>query len=667
MSKIRILPEQLANQIAAGEVVERPASVVKELLENCLDAGSTRVEIEIEGGGTRLIRLIDNGEGMDEDDLLLCLERHGTSKIREAEDLTTINTLGFRGEAIPSIGSVSNMSISSRVDDSTLGTQAVVKYGKLQSVHEIGCSRGTIIEIRNLFGNTPARRKFLRTVRTELGHIEEAVKNYSLASPNVTFILRINEKEVLHLDGSLPIESRLKTLMNYQGEFLEIGTPKIKKARGIHGFLVPPEQPLSGSAKLRLFVNGRAIKDRMLTHAVTEGLRGFLMKGKYPAGLLHVTLPPDEIDVNVHPAKHEIRFRNSRDVHTMVTTTVMDAMKDHQGNIQSNMFGGVTQKVSPIPLDCDPFSQANDSYVSIPPAENPASPAKMAEQETLYTTANSGVEAIKSQTVSESIAPISIPEPVMSKQDSEELNHKIKETDIKQAVEQITELAAVPHTEAPQTETISRHSSNLQSEKVPTLSPPNGNHDLQIIGQLNNLYILCQNELGLLVIDQHAAHERLLFEELRTQFLTGKLASQNLLFPETVELSIFQTQLVEKNIEQLERIGFSIRDFGGNSFVISAIPALAGQTGASALFYDILDQFGSESNRSSSGANRLDDILASLACKAAVKAGHALSHIEIEALLKRMAKADLFSHCPHGRPVLKHFNQKDLKKWFHRT
>ena len=667
MSKIRILPEQLANQIAAGEVVERPASVVKELLENCLDAGSTRIEIEIEGGGTRLIRIIDNGEGMDEDDLLLCLERHGTSKIRDAEDLTTINTLGFRGEAIPSIGSVSNMSISSRVEGSTLGTQAVVKYGKLQSVHEIGCSRGTIIEIRNLFGNTPARRKFLRTVRTELGHIEEVVKNYSLASPDVTFILRINEKEVLHLDGSLPIESRLKTLMNYQGEFLEIGTAKIKKDRGLHGFLVPPAQPLSGSAKLRLFVNGRAIKDRMLTHAVAEGLRGFLMKGKYPAGLLHVTLPPEEIDVNVHPAKHEIRFRNSRDVHTLVTTAVMESMKNHQGNIQSNMFGGTTQIVSQVPLDRDPFSHVNDSYVSIPPSENQISQVKIAERETPYTTINRDEEVVTSQTVSETIAPVSISKPGSSKQSIEQLNLKTVETDFEQDVGQKVAIPAVPHVDTPQTETVSISPPTPQNQGMPTISPPSGNHDLQIIGQLNNLYILCQNEHGLLVIDQHAAHERLLFEELRTQFLTGNLVSQSLLFPETVELSIFQTQLVEKNIEQLERMGFSIRDFGGNSFVISAIPALAGQTGASALFYDILDQFGSENNRSSSGANRLDDILASLACKAAVKAGHALSHIEIEALLKRMAKADLFSHCPHGRPVLKQFNQSDIKKWFHRT
>lgn len=351
MSKIRILPEQLANQIAAGEVVERPASVVKELVENSLDAGATKIETEIEGGGTRLIRIIDNGEGMDEDDLLLSLERHGTSKIREADDLHHIGTLGFRGEAIPSIGSVSVMEISTRTEDAPLGTQAVLKYGKLLKVHETGCAKGTMIEIKNLFGNTPARRKFLRTARTELGHIEEVMKNYALATPGVAFILRIDGREVLHLDNSASLMNRIKTIMNYKGDMMEVSGFNKQNEYGVHGYLVPPDEPVSGGAKLRFFVNGRAIKDRMITHAVNEGLRGVMMKGRYPAGLIHVTLPAEDIDVNVHPAKHEIRFKNSREVHRLVTATITETMVKYQTRLKSELFG--LNDSEPVPVERD--------------------------------------------------------------------------------------------------------------------------------------------------------------------------------------------------------------------------------------------------------------------------------------------------------------------------
>jgi DNA mismatch repair protein MutL len=350
MSKIRILPEQLANQIAAGEVVERPASVVKEMIENCLDAGADRIEVEIEGGGTRLIRIIDNGEGMDEDDVLLSLERHGTSKIREGSDLAAITSLGFRGEAIPSIGSVSKMVITSRTRQSELGTRAEIIYGKLSKVHEAGCSTGTIIEIKNLFGNTPARKKFLRTVRTELNHIDEVVKNYALAEPAVTFSLTINGKRTLYLDGSQSLEQRLALLLNFNEPFIKVGSADKNSDKYAYGLLIPPEKLRNGPARMRFFVNGRAVKDRMMSHGVAEGLRGFLMKGKNPAGILHLILPPAEVDVNVHPAKHEVRFRNSRDVHFLITRTVNEAMQTEQKLLREAIFGEKDQGVK-IPVD----------------------------------------------------------------------------------------------------------------------------------------------------------------------------------------------------------------------------------------------------------------------------------------------------------------------------
>lgn len=597
MSKIRVLPEQLANRIAAGEVVERPASVVKELIENSLDAGATRIEVEIEGAGTRLIRVIDNGEGMVEDDVLLCLERHGTSKISEDHDLEAISSLGFRGEAIPSISSVSRMAIISRHQTEDLGTTAILNYGKLFKIHESGCSRGTIIEIRNLFGNTPARKKFLRTKRTEIGHIDEIVKNYALAAPEVSFLLRVDERQTLLLDSEQNLAQRLAGILHYSGDFIEIQTTNGKTLPRLSGFLIPPDAQVKGSSRIKLLVNGRSVKDRMLSHGVAEGLRGFLMKGRNPAGLLHLHIDPAEVDVNVHPTKQEVRFRASRDVHQLIVQTIQEAMQGYQGTLRSSFFKqnevstAIQQPVMPPP----PAIKKASPYVSTTAEPLPVVPSKPAQPVT------------PARHVPEPV----IQQPVFVKEQQQ-------------------------------------------------------GHGLKVVGQFNNLYIFCQSPAGLIVIDQHAAHERLLFEKLKKQFLQGSISSQNLMFPETVELSLADSDKVEQYTDSLEKMGFSIRDFGDNSYVISAVPALGSHISPSDLFLDVLEQFGAAQSKQANGS-LLEDILASMACKSAVKAGDSLSPEEIEALLNNMARADLFSHCPHGRPVLKQFSDADIKKWFHRT
>ncbi|TKB26676.1 DNA mismatch repair endonuclease MutL [Desulfopila sp. IMCC35006] len=637
MSKIRILPEQLANQIAAGEVVERPASVVKELLENSLDAGADRVEIEIEGGGTRLIRIIDNGEGMDEDDLLLSLERHGTSKIKTQEDLGAIGTLGFRGEAVPSIGSVSQMTITSRPEQAELGTSVVLHFGKLSKVHESGCSFGTTVEVRNLFGNTPARRKFLRTARTELGHIEEVVKNYALGSPGVTFILRLDGRDAIYLDNSLSIEQRLANIMHYDGPFIPVGKPEHTQAlRRVSGFLVPPEKVTAGPSRMRLFVNGRAVRDRMILHAVTEGLRGFLMKGKNPSGLIHLTLPPEEVDVNVHPAKHEVRFRNSRDIHALLSQSVTDAMRAHQLAIKTAIFGpDRIQERTRFPSDSKPEhppSFASPDYSTELPDDHLSQRRQDSPSGAVNTRRSTPV---REKSLSSNVR---APDPVQP---------------LFVTAEPMQRLSSEP-------ETVPVQRDNHQQDKRAV------GHNLIIVGQYDDLYIFCKTSEGLLVIDQHAAHERLLYEKLRKQYLANTVVRQTLMFPETVELSIFQAQLVEKNEEEIDRIGFSIREFGGNTYIISAVPALAGLANGRELFLDILEQFGSESSKGDTGGY-LDTILATMACKAAVKAGTKLSNPEIDTLLNEMTRADLFSHCPHGRPVVKLFTRDEVKKWFYRT
>lgn len=669
MSKIRILPEQLANRIAAGEVVERPASVVKELLENSLDAGASRIEIEIEGSGTRLIRVMDNGEGMDEDDMLLCLERHGTSKITSGHDLDAISSLGFRGEAIPSIGSVSRMTITSRTQDAALGTRVVLDYGKLTKVHEVGCSRGTIFEIRSLFGNTPARRKFLRTNKTEQAHIEEVVKSYALAAPSTTFILRRDEREVLNFEENQSLADRLKAIMHYQGQFMEIGkagndnrasdhassvpgapdtgpslacghassipgapdtgpsmacghASSIPGARDtgpsmacVHGYLLPPEAIVAGSAGIRLLVNGRAVRDRMIIHAVAEGLRNFLMKGRNPAGLIDLRLPPEDVDVNVHPTKQEIRLHNSQAIHQLISQAVEQAIGDHQRKMQATIFRTPqSQDSRPQPLSRqEPAAQPALEKSSRRTAQSTVTPAK----ETSFAAVPPAPALLQTaEPASTQAPPVILPLP--------------------------------------------RNQQSLPEASV-------SGHGLKVIGHYDNLYIFCQSaDGGLLVVDQHAAHERLLFEELKQQFMQGHVTSQTLLFPATVELSIAETERVEHYRTEIRQMGFTVREFGGNSFIISAVPAMAGQCNPGELFLDILERFGSGDEKKGKGSI-LDDILASMACKAAVKAGDTLHAREIDALLSRMARADLFSHCPHGRPVLKHFSPTEVKKWFHRT
>ena len=506
MAKIRILPEHLANQIAAGEVVERPASVVKELVENSLDAGADRIEIEIEGNGTRLIRIADNGEGMDEDDVLMSFERHGTSKLSKDDTVFAVTSLGFRGEAIPSIASVSNMTITSRRRDDELGTLAYSNYGSIKKVHEVGTPAGTIFEIRNLFGNTPARKKFLRTARTELSHIEDTVKSYALANPGIAFTLRIDSRTVIQLDQDDGLARRLAGLLKFTGQFITIdsGTPGPDGIR-VTGLLVPPESTAPVAGKLRMFVNNRVVKDRLLGHAVTEGMRSFLLKGRYPAGIIEVELPPQSVDVNVHPAKHEVRFIDSRTVHQRVSSAVRDALLESQQPLKQQMFSAADRH-APEMREPSPHNQTDYSS----PAPDTAAAAVTAEP-------------LPSVTPREGRTPPPTARPPRT----------------------VYEIAGDGATDTPP----GAAPPAPRPEEEPG-EPPVQVEDLVVIGSFQDLYIFCKSGDKLVVIDQHAAHERLLFEDLRAQYLGGKVASQNLLFPVTVELTVYQSQLVETNLDQ---------------------------------------------------------------------------------------------------------------------
>ncbi len=635
MSRIRILSEQLANQIAAGEVVERPASVVKELLENSLDAGATHIDIHVEGSGAGLLRIADNGAGMDGDDVLLCIERHATSKLQEEGQLAAIATLGFRGEAIPSIASVSWMTILSRPREHDLGTRAEIRYGSLQAVHEDGCAWGTVIEVRHLFGNMPARKKFLKSARTEMHHIEEVVKNQALAHPHVGFRLHVDGKAVLSYQAEAELEQRVREVFRYRDKLLPLHAEAVSgesEAMGLEGYLLLPETGQSGSARLRLLVNDRPVQDTMIRHAVNEGLQGFLMKGYQAVGALLLTIAPDQVDVNVHPAKREIRFRRSEVVHRFIADRVAVAMEDYQQTLRTRLFAPA-RPASPVP-------------------ERPERPERQERQ---------GMQGMERQPEAQpprqasfaSFTPLATAEP--------------------DAVPRQVPEGPLPGF-SPDRSLDSPPLPVRRAEEGPSLYSPTRAETTEdfsgliLIGQLFSLYLLCEKDGTFIVIDQHAAHERLLFGQLRQGYLAAKVPRQTLMFPETVELTPVQAETLEQRPDEVTALGFEADHFGDTTYVIKAVPALVSHVAPGALLREILDGLRGPAERDAAlpVPRAVDDLLASMACKAAIKAGNRLQPVEMLNLLQQMQAGEVFSHCPHGRPVIKSFSAQEVEKWFHR-
>ena len=625
MSRIRLLSEQLANQIAAGEVVERPASVVKELVENSLDAGATRIDVQVEGGGSRLLRVADDGAGMDGDDVLLSLERHATSKLRDESQLAAIGTLGFRGEAIPSIASVSWLRILSRPRGQDLGTRADIRYGSLQAVHQDGCGHGTVMEVRHLFGNMPARRKFLKSVRTELAHIEEVVKNLALAHPATGFRLTMDGRETFAWPPGGDLEGRVRQVFRARGPLLPLTGSGSADSEGmvVAGFLLLPESSPATSARLRLLVNGRPVQDGMLRHAVTEGMQGFLMKGYQPAGALLLTVPPEQVDVNVHPAKREIRFRRGEVVHRFVAAAVARAMAAYQQELRAGLFTPGAPAASSDPATISAPAPRPGGLAEPEPAFRPE-PVRLPVAP--LTTAEPGVRP--------PAAPVSVSGPPVA-------------------------LAFAPD----------ERGSSAALEPLPAPADPAEDFTgLTLIGQLFALYLLCEKDGQFIVIDQHAAHERLLYNQLRRGYLEARVPQQTLLFPATVELSPARAETMEARGDEVAALGVRAEHFGDSTWAVTALPAAVSHEDPGALLGEILDGLRgpvrAEADRPVPRA--VDDLLAAMACKAAIKAGNRLQPAEMLRLLAAMQADPVFSHCPHGRPVLRVFPAREVEKWFHR-
>jgi DNA mismatch repair protein MutL len=610
MPKIRILPEILANKIAAGEVVERPASVVKELVENALDAQSTRIRIDIERGGRALIRVADNGHGMGHDDALLALERFATSKIHSDRELFAIQTLGFRGEALPSIAAVSKMTLISRPAAADSGVEVRIEGGKIVQVMEAGAPTGTMVSVAQLFFNTPARRKFLKTVNTEMGHIADVVAGMALGRPEVHFRLAHNGKPVKQWPKTGDPAQRAAGVFGQISARELIALDAHHGDLAIRGYLAPPRLARKTSRGIYFYVNGRRVRDRVVQHALFEGYSGRLMKGQFPLAVLFIELPFDRVDVNVHPTKHEIRFADQRGIHQAVQSEVAAAL---------------------IRADRKLWSVATDSGTG----EAVADPAA-------------------------AYGAIDRRRPLPPKKSDPFVDRRVSAPGIAAdpPVGPDAPAAAVP--QAPSA-----------PEAPPLAGPPEQSglwsdarfDQLTVIGQFHGTYIICQNEQGLILIDQHAAHERIVYEALKQR--AGRIDSQRLLMPETVELGYAEAQLLEQLVPRLNEMGLELEPFGGNTFVIKAVPAILDDRDLAGVVVEIADR--ASAVGMAAGLDKiLDECRMVMACHNAVRAHHRLSHEQIDRMLARLDRCDNPSHCPHGRPTWIQWTVNDLEKAFKR-
>jgi len=608
MPRIEQLSTSIINKIAAGEVIERPASAVKELIENAVDAGATRVDITIEEGGSHLIRVVDNGHGIAADQMELAIASHATSKIRSADDLFSVRTLGFRGEALASISEVSQMTLRSRTAEEEVGNILEINGGQRSGLRPTGCPTGTLVEVRNLFYNTPVRRKYLKTVQTEMGHITEAFTRIALAYCDVHFSIKHNDR-LMH---DLPVVDNWKDrLAHFFGRDLAQGLIWVESEIDdvvISGYVANPTFFRSHTRMQFLFLNGRHIRDRSLQHALGESYRGLLIHGRFPIAFLKMDMPAEMVDVNVHPTKLEVRFQDSRKMYSQVLSTIRnkflatdltarvhDAGQDEEQTVSSETNQQFDFKAVAASSDAwgigDRLPQMPDSFRQ---ALDPAN--------------------ITSSTVSEQPTD---PFPV-----------------------------------------------SVESPENPADFNSAGHSSWGI--QIQNRYIITEDERGMLVIDQHALHERILYEQIRKKVLAGELEIQRLLVPEPVTLVAAECAMVLEQQDQLRQLGLEVEAFGGDTVLVSSYPAMLRRVRIEELLRSVIEIMIVDGDQVDK-RDLLDELMHMMSCKGAVKAGDSLTPDEIESLLEWRALCQDSHHCPHGRPTSLVFTQDELDKRFQRT
>src|SRR5690349_10567232 len=664
MARIHVLSEHVANKIAAGEVVERPSSVVKELLENALDAGATRVRVQVEAGGKKLIQVTDNGCGMVRDDALLAFERHATSKIQDAEDLLNIHTLGFRGEALPSIASVARVLLETRAADEEGGTALEIAGGKILRVEEAGLPLGTSLAVRDLFFNTPARKKFLKAESTELSHLASLVTHYALAHPEKHFELHSATDAMLvaapvgshsdriyqifgreTLDQLVPLAATLKLERVgipepppwRRGEDY---TPPVPGDLRLHGFVSKPEIQKLNRNSIFVFVNGRLIRDRLIQHALMDAYRNILPPTVFPVVLLFLEIPSVEVDVNVHPSKVEVRFRQQSVIHDFVRDSVRAAL----------------MKARPVPQ----FTREITAQPTASPGLTPGGAWKgSAPPESAWqgssTRAQSAVASVGDLGISVGDVAFALsapPAPVIN----ERLNF--------QGGFAFDANAAIPVARFPrQTFAPDIGCTAEISELPPSDVPPLAS--LKPLGQVRDSFILAVNEEGLWIVDQHVAHERVLFEKVLKQRAAERVESQRLLMSLILELTPPQQAIFSEICDELRRNGFEVEPFGSRTIAVKTAPAGVNASVVERMLHELLDQFEREEQALNVDIARTR-IAASIACHAAIKINTPLEQNKMEWLLRELAKTECPMSCPHGRPVVLRYSVKDIQRAFKR-
>jgi DNA mismatch repair protein MutL len=691
MGKIHVLSEQVANKIAAGEVVERPASVVKELLENALDAGATRIKINVEAGGKRLIQIADNGCGMVRDDALLAFERHATSKIKDAEDLLSVTTLGFRGEALPSIASVSRLRLETRAVEEAAGTAIEISGGKILRVEEAGLPPGTAITVRDLFFNTPARKKFLKSESTELSHIASLVTHYALAHPDKHFELHSATNAMLvappvagqservyqvfgkeTLDQLIPVAAR--QALEHVGlpqpppwrrreeDEERDGGPGARSTPGeirVHGFVSKPEIQKLNRNSIFVFVNGRLVRDRLVQHALSEAYRNIIPPTVYPVVLLFLELPAGEVDVNVHPSKTEVRFRQQTLMHDFVRDSVraalMKARPAPQFMKEIRAHATTSQALTPgVPT---PSADWEPTSGGLPPqaVDFPrlAEPARRGAPQDSGADGGFALRALEPPPVS---ARLQFDDGI-----AVEANAAIPVARGLENLPIAPNLAVAPRTVEAVPDRGCAPALDI-GEEEPTLSAL---ASLKPLGQIRNSFILAVNEDGLWIIDQHVAHERVLFERVLKQRAAQKVESQRLLMPIVLELSPAQQAVFAEISDELQHNGFEAEPFGARSVAVKVAPAGVEASAVEHMLHELLDQLSREEQSLNLEKIRTR-IAASIACHAAIKVNMPLEQNKMEWLLGALAKTDHPMSCPHGRPVVLRYSVRDIQKAFKR-
>ncbi|MBN1851962.1 MAG: DNA mismatch repair endonuclease MutL [Pirellulales bacterium] len=619
------LAPNVISQIAAGEVIERPASVVKELVENALDAQATRIDVAIQKGGMDSIRVVDNGFGIVAEELPLALASHATSKIHTAEDLFRVGTLGFRGEALASIAAVSHCTIRSRPPDAEAGAELTSVAGELGAVVPVGCPPGTTIEVRHLLFNTPVRRKFLRTTQTEMAHITEVLTRLALANIQVHFTLSHNGRSLYDLPSTHDPVARIAAFFGDDIAAALIPVHNAEHAIQIHGYVAHPSWSRSNQRWQYLFLNGRSIRDRSLSHALSEAYRGYLVSGRYPICFLQITMPPDAVDVNVHPTKQEVRFQDSGKLYsqllgTLRTKFLTSDLKARAVIPPTRGVGGDDEVIRATEIQSELVDWAKHRAAdpeSFPPE------ARITEIGGRWTSDPARLPAVGS--------------PAQSCQPGEASSG----------------ITAADST-WPDTESTAKRW-DAPDHPIP---PPRAM-------QIHNRYLIAETAEGIEVIDQHALHERILYEQLRAKVTSGALETQQLLVPEPVEFMATEAAIVVENRTLLAELGLQVEPFGGKTVLISAYPAMLANMSPADVLRDLVEQLVS-GGQSLGRHDLLDALLHRIACKAAVKYGDHLAPEEISALLAQRHLAQDHHHCPHGRPTALVFTREDLDRQFKR-